>query len=166
MPRKRLTGAQKRCPQVHRRDTSRVPRACGPCGQRGSRRAEDLTSKTVASLHGVPRVRFPRFVSTVKHSDFPSPLPRRFVSFASRYRRCALLRSRRRTGATPAGRGLFTGVPKPVLRTETTGPPRFLEGPTMNVPLLFDPGGTSALGHFRASVLPSAKLTASAPTTT
>jgi hypothetical protein len=29
--------------------------------------------------------------------------------------------------------------------------------------LLFDPGGTSALGHYCAQMLPSAKLTASAP---
>src|SRR5215472_17437281 len=33
---------------------------------------------------------FPRFLVTVKHSDFPPPLPRHFVSFASRYRRRAL----------------------------------------------------------------------------
>jgi hypothetical protein len=35
----------------------------------------------------------------------------------------------------------------------------------MNVPLLFDPGGTVALGHCRASVLPSAIWTASTPAT-
>ena len=51
MPGKRLTEAQERCRQVHRRDTSRVPKACGPCGQRGSRPAEDLTSKTVACIY-------------------------------------------------------------------------------------------------------------------
>jgi hypothetical protein len=32
--------------------------------------------------------------------------------------------------------------------------------------LLFDPGGTSALGHYRASMLPSAFSTTSAPTRT
>ncbi len=37
-----------------------------------------------------PSGRFPRFPGTMKHSDFPPPLARRFVSFASRYRRCAL----------------------------------------------------------------------------
>jgi hypothetical protein len=55
MPGKRLTGAQKRCPQVHRRDTSRVPGTCGLCGQHGSRLPDDLTSRTVAFLHGRKR---------------------------------------------------------------------------------------------------------------
>jgi hypothetical protein len=48
MPGKRLSAAKPRCPQVHRRDTASVPKACGPCGQRGPRRPEDLTFETVA----------------------------------------------------------------------------------------------------------------------
>src|SRR5438034_10928367 len=48
MPDKPVKLAQARCPQVHRRDTSRTPRACGPCGQRAPRAPDDLTPKTVA----------------------------------------------------------------------------------------------------------------------
>jgi hypothetical protein len=33
---------------------------------------------------------FPRFIGKTKHSDFLPPLPNCFVSFARRYRRCAL----------------------------------------------------------------------------
>jgi hypothetical protein len=40
--------AEARCPQVHRRDTSRVPKAGGPCGQRAPRNSDHLPSKTVA----------------------------------------------------------------------------------------------------------------------
>jgi hypothetical protein len=72
----------------------------------------------------------------------------------------------------------------PSARRNTRGPgvidripqSRFVDGDdrTSQVPeephyeraLLFDPGGTSALDHCRASMLPSAKLTASAPTRT
>jgi hypothetical protein len=48
MPAKRVSAAKPRCPQVHRRDTASVPRACGPCGQRAPRHPEDLTFETVA----------------------------------------------------------------------------------------------------------------------
>src|SRR5215469_18227437 len=61
MPGKRLNSAKPRCPQVHRRDTSRAPSAGGPCGQRGPRPAEDLTPKTVASLRPL-RYRLTGFV--------------------------------------------------------------------------------------------------------
>src|SRR5262249_34556648 len=61
------------------------------------------------------------------------------------------------------GQGLFTGLPNTGSSTETTGPPRFLEDPV--TALLSDPGGTSALGHYCASVLPSAFTTASASAT-
>ena len=94
----------------------------------------------------------------MKHSDFLPPLPRRFVSFASRYRRCALgfaPADARRT--SPRARGYSPDSPN-----------RFIDGDdrTSQVPggphyeraLLFDPGGTSALGHYRASMLPSANL--------
>src|SRR6202035_1507381 len=72
----------------------------------------------------------------------PAALPRRFVAFAPRYRRCAL-------GFAPAGARRSThrpgGVhrtPQPVLSsTETTGPPRFLEDPTLNVPCSLTPAG-------------------------
>ncbi len=84
---------------------------------------------------------FPRFFGPVKHSDFLPPLPRYFVSFASRYRRHAL-------GFAPAGArrsthgpGVIHRIPQPGSSTETTGPPRFLEDPTMNVPCSPTPVG-------------------------
>src|SRR6202162_3858231 len=72
----------------------------------------------------------------------PAALPRRFVAFAPRYRRCAL-------GFAPAGArrsthrpGVVHRTPQPVLSsTETTGPPRFLEDPTLNVPCSLTPAG-------------------------
>jgi hypothetical protein len=42
--------AAQSCPQVHRRDPSKNPRACGPCGQ-----LSDLTPNTVASLVCCPK---------------------------------------------------------------------------------------------------------------
>jgi hypothetical protein len=84
---------------------------------------------------------FPRFTGTVKHSDFLPPFARRFVSFASRYRRCAL-------GFAPAGArryihgpGVVYRIPKTGSSTETTGPPRFLEDPTMYMPCSPTPAG-------------------------
>ena len=43
--------------------------------------------------------------------------------------------------ATTAGLELFTGIPTPDSLAETTGPPRFLENPTMNVPCSSTPAG-------------------------
>jgi len=113
-----------------------------------------------------PSGRFPRFVGTVKHSDFLPLLPRRFVSFASRYRRYAL-------GFVPADARRNRCGPGVVNRNPQY---RFIDGGdrTSQVPggpqyeraLLFDPGGTSARGHCCASMLPSAISTASAPTKT
>src|SRR6516162_2635982 len=87
---------------------------------------------------------------TTKHSDFLPPLPPCFVSFARRYRRCAL-------GFVPAAARRYNCGPGIVDRTPHTG---FIGGDdrTSQVPggphyeraLLFDPGGTSALGHYRA----------------
>src|SRR5262249_40142205 len=50
--------------------------------------------------------------------------------------------------------------------TETTGPPRFLEDPNVNVPLLSDPGGPLRSATAALSMLPSAFSTTSAPTRT
>ena len=98
------------------------------------------------SLHGVPRRWFPRFHGNMKHSDFLPPLPRRFVSFARRYRRYAL-------GFVPADARRNRRGPGVVNRTPQH---RFIDGGdrTSQVPggpqyeraMLFDPGGTSALG--------------------
>src|SRR6516165_8789658 len=103
---------------------------------------------------------------TTKHSDFLPPLPPCFVSFARRYRRCAL-------GFVPAAARRYNCGPGVVHRNPHTG---FIGGDdrTSQVPgephyeraLLFDPGGTSALGHCRALMLPSAFPTASAPART
>jgi len=102
----------------------------------------------------------------VKHSDFLPPFPRRFVSFTSRYRRPPRVLLPRAQGATPVGQGLLTGFPNPGSSTETTGPPRFLKNPTMNVPCSSTPAGPLRSTNCRASMLPSAKLTASAPART
>jgi hypothetical protein len=49
--------------------------------------------------------------------------------------------------------------------TEVTGPPQVPGGPCCERALLSDPGGTSALGHYRASMLSSTNWKASTPTT-
>ena len=105
---------------------------------------------------------FPRFVGIVKHSDFLPPLPRRFVSFASRYRRASWASFPQLQDAATASLGLFTGIP-------ITG---FINGgdrtsqvpgePTMNVPCSPTPARPLRSGRYRASMLPSAFSTASA----
>ena len=53
------------CPQLHRRDLSKNPTACGPCGQPSL-----LTTNTVAALTG--------FIVWLTNTKFPtlSPWPR------------------------------------------------------------------------------------------
>ena len=110
--------------------------------------------------------RLPRFFGTVKHSDFLPPFPRRFVSFTSRYRRPPRVLLPRAQGATPVGQGLLTGFPYPGSSTETTGPPRFLKNPTMNVPCSSTPAGPlrSATAALRCCLPPN--WTTSAPART
>ena len=58
--------AAQSCPQVHRRDPSKNPRACGPCGQ-----LSDLTPNTVASLSSpssIPLIR--RMLRLVRVGQF------------------------------------------------------------------------------------------------
>jgi hypothetical protein len=103
-----------------------------------------------------PSGRFPRFLGTVKHSDFLPPLPRCFVAFAARYRHASWV-------SFPAAARRYDCGPGVVHRSPHTG---FIGGGdrTSQVPggphckraLLFDPGGTLALGHCRALVLSSA----------
>jgi len=106
---------------------------------------------------------FPRFLGNTKHSDFLPPLPPCFVSFARRYPRCALgfvLAAARRNSCEPgiADRTPHTGFIGGDDRTsQVPGEPHYERA------LLFDPGRTSALGHCHALMLPSAKLTVSAP---
>ncbi len=107
---------------------------------------------------------FPRFIGTVKHSDFLSPFARRFVSFASRYLARLGLRSRGRKAQRP-GPGVVHRIPQNrFIAAETTGPPRFLEDPSGRA-VLYDSGETSALDHCRALVLSSANWKASTLTT-
>ncbi len=106
---------------------------------------------------------FPCFHGTVEHSDFLPPLPRCFVSFASRYRHAPWTSLPQLQDATAASQGLFTGLPHTGSigggdrTSQVPGEPHYERA------LLFDPGGTSALGPYCASMLPSAFLTASAP---
>jgi hypothetical protein len=102
---------------------------------------------------------FPRFTGTVKHSDFLPPFPRRFVAFASRYRRCALGSLPPMQGAASAGRGLFTGLPKTGSSTEATGAPRFLEDPIVYMPCSQTPAGPrrSATTALRCCLPPYAR---------
>ena len=110
-----------------------------------------------------PTGRFPRFRGSTKHSDFLPPLPRCFVSFASRYRRAPWASFSQPQDATAASQGLLTGLPHTGLVGGGDRISQVPGGPHYERALLFDPGGTSALGHYYASMLPSAKLTASAP---
>lgn len=48
MSEKPIKRAQARCSHIHRRDTFRVSRACGPCGQRAPRSSDELTFKIAA----------------------------------------------------------------------------------------------------------------------
>src|SRR6202030_4033171 len=68
-------------------------------------------------------------------------------------------------GAALTGQGLFTGLPTTGSFDGNDRTSQVPGGPLYERALLSDPGGTSALGHYRASMLPSAQRTASAPTT-
>ncbi len=106
---------------------------------------------------------FPCFHGTIEHSDFLPPLPRCFVAFASRYRRAPWTSLPQLQDATATSQGLFTGLPHTGSiggddrTSQVPGEPHYERA------LLCDPGGTSARGHYCASMLPSAFLTASAP---
>ena len=103
---------------------------------------------------------FPRFFGTVKHSDFLPPLPRCFVSFAARYRRCTLGFAPADTRRNTRGPGdCSPDSPQPVTSTETTGPPRFLENPAVNVPCSPTPVGPprSATPALRCCLPPNGK---------
>src|SRR5689334_5491775 len=71
-------------------------------------------------LRRVPRVGSPASSLLLRHSDFPTPVGRRFVAFAS-------------------------FLPRSLIRAheEASGPPRFLGSPCACAPLS-DPGGAAA----------------------
>ena len=114
---------------------------------------------------GTTSGRFPCLIGTTKHSDFLPSLPRCFVSFASRYRRAPWASFSQPQDATAASQGLLTGLPRTGFAGGGDRISQVPGGPHYERALLFDPGGTSALGHYYTSMLPSAKLTASAPAT-
>jgi hypothetical protein len=68
------------------------------------------------------------------------PASLRFLRFAVPPLRLGL-RSRGRKAPRPRAWGYSPDSPQPVSSTETTGPPRFLEDPTMNVPCSPTPAG-------------------------
>jgi hypothetical protein len=112
-----------------------------------------------------PSGRFPHFLDNTEHSDFLPPLARHSVSFARRYCRAPWVSFPQLQDAPAAGLGLFTGIPTPVPRRRRQDLPGSRRTHCERA-LLFDPGGTSALDRYRASMLPSAFSTASAPART
>src|SRR5262249_51194475 len=105
---------------------------------------------------------FPRFLGTTKHSDFLPPLPRHFVSFASRYRRCALGFVPAVTRRNRCGPGVVNRNPQHRLIDGDDRTSHVPGGPHYERAPFFDPGGIFALGRYHASMLPSAFTTASA----
>jgi hypothetical protein len=102
------------------------------------------------------------YIGTAKHSDFLPSFPRRFVSFASRYRRCALGSLPRCKAQRPRA---WDCLPDSQNRlsdgddrtSQVPGGPHYVRA------VLSDPGGTSALGHYCASALSSTNVTVSTP---
>src|SRR6516225_6496008 len=115
------------------------------------------------SLHGVPRVGSP--ASAVVRSTPTSCRPSRVASFPSLGGTAAApwASFSQPQDATAASQGLLTGLPQTGFVGGGDRISQVPGGPHYKRALLFDPGGTSALGHYYASILPSAKLTASAP---
>jgi hypothetical protein len=92
----------------------------------------------------------------MKHSDFLLPLPHRSISFAVRYRHAPWGSFPQPQDAMAAGQGLLTGFPHTGFIDGGGRTSQVPGGPHYERALLFDPGGTSALGHCHASVLSSA----------
>jgi len=102
-----------------------------------------LLSPAAASLQRVPSGRFPAFSGTISSLRFLVPLPLRLrflhlcvpVVYRCSLQHCAMPRCR------PGP--FLQAMPIPLLRRETTRPPRFLGSPCQHAPL-FDPGGPFA----------------------
>ena len=74
-------------------------------------------------------------------SDFLPPVLVGFVSFASEYRRCSVIRSRE-ARSPPRGQGTWSpSSPSSAQSTETAGSPRFLVEPSACVPRSQTPAG-------------------------
>jgi len=104
---------------------------------------------------GLPRMGFPCFTGTMGCSESLPPFPPHFVAFAWRYHVCdALFRVRpfaaptagRRTGGRPGV--CCAGCPIPARNVETTGLPRFLGNPDVDMPCPSTPAGPAGPGHF------------------
>ena len=98
---------------------------------------------------------FPCFAGTMGCSETLPPIPPHFVAFAWRYHACcAVFRVRplaapiapRRTSGWP---GVYcAGCPFPAGNVETTGLPRFLGNPGVNMPCSSTPTGPAGPGQF------------------
>ena len=98
---------------------------------------------------------FPCFTGTMGCSESLPPFPPHFVAFAWRYHVCdALFRVRplaapaapRHTGGEP---GVYcAGCPIPARNVETTGLPRFLGNPNVDMPCSSTPAGPAGPGQF------------------
>ena len=130
------------------------------------RSLERFHDTTSPCLHRVSRgMGFPGFDGTMRCSESRPPVPPHFVSFVWRYHRCtpASLPSVRR--AAPWAGGFCSTLRLPPSGS-WGGDDRASQvpgGPPYARALLSDPDGTSAPGHYNASVQPSAFGTASAP---
>ena len=81
-------------------------------------------------------------------SESPPPIPPRFVAFAWRYHDCEAAfcvrpwgRARRWTSQQRRAWGLICRLPLPAMVVETTGIPRFLGNPGVDVPCSSTPAG-------------------------
>jgi hypothetical protein len=92
---------------------------------------------STGSLGSVPP--FPRYYKALRRPAAP-PASLRFLRFAVPSLHLGL-RSRGRKAPRPRAWGYSPDSPQPVSSTETTGPPRFLEDLTMNVPCSPTPAG-------------------------
>ena len=98
---------------------------------------------------------FPCFAGTMGCSETLPPIPPHFVAFAWRYHACCgVFRVRplaapiapRRTSGWP---GVYcAGCPFPAGNVETTGLPRFLGNPGVNMPCSSTPTGPAGPGQF------------------
>ena len=101
------------------------------------------------SSAGSPRRGFPCFNGTMGCSESLPPIPLRFVAFAWRYHDCEAAirvrpdgRSRRSTSRGRRAWGfLLRRLPLPAMVVETTGIPRFLGNPGVDVPCSSTPAG-------------------------
>src|SRR5208282_4677112 len=106
-----------------------------------------------------PSGRFPRFIGNTKHSDFLPPFARRFVSFASRYRRAPCASLPPTQGTTPAGRGIAYRIPQHRFIDGGDRTSQVPGGPAMNVPCSANPVGPprSATAALRCCLSPNGR---------